>query len=53
MNKDLYATSVLNIQIIEGQNIEFEASYVTVSFKEQIFKTGDIEGEFPVYNQLE
>ena len=51
MNKDLYATSVLNIQIIEGQNIEFEASYVTVTFKEQIFKTGDVEGEFPVYNQ--
>lgn len=51
MNKDLYASSVLNIQIIEGQNIEFDTSYVSITFKEQVFKTGDVEGEFPVYNQ--
>ena len=47
-NKDLYATSVLNILIKEGQNIEFETSYVSITFKEQVFKTGDVEGEFPV-----
>lgn len=39
------------IVIKEGQNIEFETSYVHVTFKEQVFKTGDVEGEFPVYNQ--
>lgn len=50
MNKDLYSTSALTIVMIEGQNIEFEMSYVTVSFKEQIVKTIDVEGEFPTYN---
>lgn len=50
-NQDLYKTSLLNVLIKEGQNIAFETSYVSVTFKEQVFKTGDVEGEFPVYNQ--